>query len=654
MPPAWTESSNIDLVEDEVYPNWDVAYTNDALERLAQAYRGTWNGSAITSPKFDEQWTLSQTGNWEHYILDLNGNGTYTDTGDLNDDQTFNKVNELTARDTDDNGTDNFSLVYDDMGNLTDDGEDYEYVYDVWGRLRKVKDQSSTLVAEYTYNGLGHRIGWHYDVTDDGTTGLPDGAVDADDPWFHFVYDDSWRIVATYRADHASSWTIDSDPKERFVYHNAGLDGFGGSSYIDAVILRERDADNTGGWAGSPDGTLEERTYYVQNWRADVVALFTDAGQLIQQVRYDPYGVPFGLAKADVNGDGSVNTADVTAFGNIWNGGNGTHPYADWNFDGAVNTADYSAFLNSHANDTALGRGMLGYSFGHAGGNSRKGYAGYEEALELEGVKPGTYHVRHRVYIAELGRWTRRDPIGYVDGTNLYLMGGANPLIGTDWDGLAYASGGGGCGAGCSGRSSSMPRTAHSNDWFETCWNIGMQFMPAGLERNSKCYRKYLREVGSCCGTQVYPKEHRPGFKEASDCVFDAIAKARTCLNPPPPSPAPGQPLPRKKPWERPGWDPDRDWWQYLREIEGCDPQEVPGTGTLSTESCYGLCKCLFGNSNALKFCMACCNLPDPERATCILGLYGWDRFGPDLPFLPERPMGGSFGDGSGGGTGVY
>ena len=31
------------------------------------------------------------------------------------------------------------------------------------------------------------------------------------------------------------------------------------------------------------------------------VALFTDAGQTIQQVRYDPYGVPFGIAKTDVN-----------------------------------------------------------------------------------------------------------------------------------------------------------------------------------------------------------------------------------------------------------------------------------------------------------------------------------------------------------------
>jgi len=30
------------------------------------------------------------------------------------------------------------------------------------------------------------------------------------------------------------------------------------------------------------------------------------------------------------------------------------------------------------------------------------------------------YHVRNRVYDAENGRWTRRDPLGYVDGMGLY------------------------------------------------------------------------------------------------------------------------------------------------------------------------------------------------------------------------------------------
>ncbi len=116
---------------------------------------------------------------------------------------------------------------------LTDDRENYEYVYDVWGRLRFVvnRDTSDT-VAEYTYNGLGHRTGWHSDVTDDSGGG-PDGEVDDYDPWYHFVYDDRWRVIAVYRAFHdpdPEEWAIDAAAKERFVYHNAGLDEYGGSS----------------------------------------------------------------------------------------------------------------------------------------------------------------------------------------------------------------------------------------------------------------------------------------------------------------------------------------------------------------------------------------------------------------------------------------
>ncbi len=50
---------------------------------------------------------------------------------------------------------------------MTDDGKDYKYVYDAFGRLVAVKNQSNALVAEYTYNGLGYRTGWHYDVDGD-------------------------------------------------------------------------------------------------------------------------------------------------------------------------------------------------------------------------------------------------------------------------------------------------------------------------------------------------------------------------------------------------------------------------------------------------------------------------------------------------------
>lgn len=75
---SWSQSSNIDMVEDDVYPNWDVAYTNDGLERLTRARRGDWDGSSFTDDDHDEQWTLGQTGNWEVYKLDLNGDTDFT------------------------------------------------------------------------------------------------------------------------------------------------------------------------------------------------------------------------------------------------------------------------------------------------------------------------------------------------------------------------------------------------------------------------------------------------------------------------------------------------------------------------------------------------------------------------------------------------
>jgi hypothetical protein len=57
------------------------------------------------------------------------------------------------------------------------------------------------------------------------------------------------------------------------TYHNAGLGGFGGSSYIDAMVERFRDMTN--GWAGAADGAKEEARYYCQNWRGDASLICT-------------------------------------------------------------------------------------------------------------------------------------------------------------------------------------------------------------------------------------------------------------------------------------------------------------------------------------------------------------------------------------------
>lgn len=429
--------------EDNVYPGWDVAYTNDGLERLGQAKRGTWGGSSITSPLHDEQWTLSQTGNWEVYKLDLNGDTDFVDTDELNDDQTFNDVNELTARDTDDNGTDNYTLTYDAAGNMTDDGKDYEWVYDAFGRLVEVQNQSQQTVAEYSYNGLGYRTGWHHDVDGDGTVEA-NTVSNTEGPWFQFVYDTGWRVTATYRASHYSTWTIDANPKEQFVNHAAGLVGIagsGGSSYIDSVIRRDRDANTN--WEAQADAMLEERTYTCQNWRADVIALMTSGGVLVNQVRYDPYGKPFGIAKTDLDADGDVDGTDASLFATYH--GASTMPYADWNWDGTKDLSDQSAFTSDYNADSSLGRGDQSYAYSHANGASRKGHAGYEVDPVLTGSEgwESICHVRNRVFLSQLGRWTRRDPLGQAVGLNLYAYSWSLPLVVLDPKGLVGTDAGG-------------------------------------------------------------------------------------------------------------------------------------------------------------------------------------------------------------------
>lgn len=63
------------------------------------------------------------------------------------------------------------------------------------------------------------------------------------------MYDDRWRVVGVFR-------DVGSAPKESFVYHAVGNAGRGSSSYIDSVILRDRDANGGGGWTGAADGCI--------------------------------------------------------------------------------------------------------------------------------------------------------------------------------------------------------------------------------------------------------------------------------------------------------------------------------------------------------------------------------------------------------------
>jgi YD repeat-containing protein len=200
---TYDRNGNILTAEDHIHTNsgaglFDAKYTIDNLDRVLEAREGNLSGGNIANTsdtKRDQIWTLDQLGNWETEKLDLSGGAVdWDDPGEYQMDGTFNTVNEWTGRDlnTDASGgyEATYTLTYDANGNIDDDEQNYEYVYDAFNRLVEVENQSSASVTLYRYNGLGMLLSWLYN--NDGTPGIGGG-----DRTFNFAYDLQWRRAAT-------------------------------------------------------------------------------------------------------------------------------------------------------------------------------------------------------------------------------------------------------------------------------------------------------------------------------------------------------------------------------------------------------------------------------------------------------------------------
>jgi YD repeat-containing protein len=391
-----------DTTPDPAYDDhiFDWLYTIDGLDRLVRAERGDWTGSIIDEQQEDQTWTLDQVGNWDHVTLDLDDDNSYGGADEYDDDRAHNDVNELETRDVDNDTNPDYTLVYDAVGNLTDDDEEYKYVYDPFGRLRMIKTQSNDLVAEYKYNGLGHMIAVHEDVD-------INNVVDGDDPWYYPAYDERWRMVASFRND-------DTAPKEEWVNQDAGLDGRGGSSYINGVVLRNKDANTA--WTSASDGTLEERIYLCQNWRGDVSALVYANGDQVEQVRYSPYGTPFGLPGGDCDSDGDCDDGDTVDSDQVqaWINATAYDVRGDLDLDGDVDASDSSLLLSAYQAG-ALGFEQLSMV------QNRQGLGGYWA------THAGTL-ARNRVLSLSLGCWLSRDVYEYIDNYHLYAYVSSRPV----------------------------------------------------------------------------------------------------------------------------------------------------------------------------------------------------------------------------------
>jgi RHS repeat-associated protein len=244
-------------------PANDEVYTYDSAYRLIDFDRP--NPGAITPLHGD--WTLDGAGNWQ--AVD----------GETREHSSLNEITQRT-----DGGT--TTLVYDDNGNLTDDGT-YEFAWDASNRLSTVTRKSDgALVATYSYDPHGQRV--RKVVTNSGSL---DGTTD--------FYYNGWQVI--------EERDVTDVLTQQYVYGND----------IDEVLVMDRNLDGD----GTATGPGDDRLYYHQNTLNSTYALTDVSEDVVEGYLYDAYGhvtvyEPGGNGVVDFGGDDNITVGGHSAVAN--------------------------------------------------------------------------------------------------------------------------------------------------------------------------------------------------------------------------------------------------------------------------------------------------------------------------------------------------
>lgn len=184
----------------------------------------------MTTASRSQAWSFDPLGNWSSLTTD----GTAVS-------RTHNKQNQVTA-------VGSANLTFDANGNTTTDETGKQFVYDAWNRLVRVKDSGGATLTSYQVDALNRRI-----VENPGT------ARD-------LYYSSAWQVL------------------EERISGAAHIQYVWSPVYIDALVLRDRDADSNSG------NGLEERLWAQQDANWNVVALLSSSGSINERDAYDAYG----------------------------------------------------------------------------------------------------------------------------------------------------------------------------------------------------------------------------------------------------------------------------------------------------------------------------------------------------------------------------
>jgi YD repeat-containing protein len=196
----------------------------DLLNQLSEFRRGVLSDTnsdgvpdTITTSSRTQVWSYDPLGNWS----------TVTNDGTAQN-RTHNRQNQITSI------TSLTTPTYDSNGNMTGDENGKTLVYDAWSRLVDYKNGSTSLES-YRYDALNRRIEENA------------GAARA------LFYTAEWQVIEERTSGVA---------RVSYVWSPV---------YIDALIVRDRDADN--------NGSLEERLYAAHDANFNVSSIISTSGR---------------------------------------------------------------------------------------------------------------------------------------------------------------------------------------------------------------------------------------------------------------------------------------------------------------------------------------------------------------------------------------
>ena len=249
------------------------------------------------------------------------------------------------------------------------------YVYDEENRLTAVTDIDDVALFEIDYDALGRRIETRDYADDSDPCDMGDTMVTTRHAYagLNTIEEYVWCDIDQDEATEPTEWFV----AREFLW---------GDRFPEPLMM----VDHTD--AGDGAAGTAEVLHYVRDALGSVVGL-VDAGdpdatpdaipaKLVERYDYDPYG---------------------KTYVEYWDATGGTGGEGAW-----VRTADAA----SHFGNPFMWTSQR-----------------YDRTV-------GLYHFPFRSYSPELGRWMQRDPLGYVDGVNVYEYVGSMPTAFGDPTGL--------------------------------------------------------------------------------------------------------------------------------------------------------------------------------------------------------------------------